>query len=80
LAENACIDLALALTLLLCPASSADTEYYRHTFFDNSNTPDSYFYSNGKAVDPSVLVFKVHAGARCPTSSIALDGQTDWPG
>jgi len=45
----------LALLLLVCRASSADTEYYRHTFFDNSNTPDSYFYSSGKAVDPSVV-------------------------
>jgi exo beta-1,2-glucooligosaccharide sophorohydrolase (non-reducing end) len=33
----------------------ADTEYYRHTFFDNSNTPDSYFFSKGKAVEPSTL-------------------------
>lgn len=46
---------AAALALVLCPASGADTEYYRHTFFDNSNTPDAYFYSLGKAVGPSVL-------------------------
>ena len=44
-----------ALVLLLCGISRADTEYYRHTFFDNSNTPDSYFYTVGKAVGPSVL-------------------------
>ena len=41
--------------LSLCPAVSADTEYYRHVFFDNSNTPDAYFYSQGKAVEPSLL-------------------------
>jgi exo beta-1,2-glucooligosaccharide sophorohydrolase (non-reducing end) len=35
--------------------SGADTEYYRHTFFDNSDTPDSYFYSVGEAVAPSNL-------------------------
>jgi exo beta-1,2-glucooligosaccharide sophorohydrolase (non-reducing end) len=46
---------AAALILLLCRAARADTEYYRHTFFDNSNTPDSYFYSVGRAVAPSVL-------------------------
>lgn len=45
----------LVLALSLSRSSSADTEYYRHTFFDNSNTPDSYFYSRGKAVGPSVL-------------------------
>ena len=33
----------------------ADTEYYRHVFFDNSLTPDSYFYSAGKATAPSLL-------------------------
>lgn len=46
---------AVALALFLCPASGADTEYYRHTFFDNSNTPDAYFYSAGKAAAPSIL-------------------------
>ena len=46
---------AAALALVLCPTSGADTEYYRHTFFDNSNTRDAYFYSLGKAVGPSVL-------------------------
>jgi len=45
----------MAVALLCCPGSSADTEYYRHTFFDNSNTPGSYFYSTGKGVAPSVL-------------------------
>src|SRR5215475_116863 len=30
-------------------ASSADTEYYRHIIFDNSLTPDTYFYSSAIA-------------------------------
>jgi hypothetical protein len=33
----------------------ADTGYYQHSFFDNSLTPDAYFYSSGKASAPSVL-------------------------
>lgn len=57
---------AFALTLSLCPASRADSEYYRHTFFDNSNTPDSYFYSEGKAVEPSVLELR---DGRAPVDS-----------
>ena len=45
---------ALAGSLLLFPAlSHADTTYYRHTFFDNSITHDSYFYSYGKPSAPS---------------------------
>lgn len=47
--------MAIALALLVCQMSSADTEYYRHSFFDNSDTPDFYFYSLGKAVAPSTL-------------------------
>ena len=34
----------------------ADTEYYRHQFFDNSITSDAYFYSAGKASAPSSLL------------------------
>jgi hypothetical protein len=33
----------------------ADTEYYRHVFFDNSLTADSYFYTSGKVSAPSRL-------------------------
>jgi len=50
----ACIA-AFVIALLFCPLGFANTEYYRHTFFDNSNTPDSYFFSKGKAVEPSTL-------------------------
>jgi hypothetical protein len=36
--------------LALCPGSSrANTEYYRHTTFDNSLTSDAYFYSAAMA-------------------------------
>lgn len=44
-----------ACLLFLCIICRADTAYYGHTFFDNSNTPGSYFYSAGKAVEPSKL-------------------------
>lgn len=33
----------------------ADTSYYQRNFFDNSLTPDVYFYSSGKASEPSTL-------------------------
>src|SRR5215475_1309263 len=38
-------------TALLLPAlvHGGDTEYYRHIIFDNSLTPDDYFYSYGQA-------------------------------
>jgi exo beta-1,2-glucooligosaccharide sophorohydrolase (non-reducing end) len=36
----------------------ADTDYYRHTFFDNSITSDAYFYSSGKVSAPSSLLLK----------------------
>ena len=46
---------ALLVLLAAAGAVRADTEYYRHVFFDNSLTPDSYFYSAGKATAPSLL-------------------------
>ena len=46
---------ALGLLLVVAASVRADTEYYRHVFFDNSLTPDSYFYSAGKATAPSLL-------------------------
>src|ERR1700730_7226774 len=46
---------ALFLVLVFTLSVRADTEYYRHVFFDNSLTPDSYFYSAGKATAPSLL-------------------------
>src|SRR2546423_6778914 len=50
--------LILLSALFATPASHANTEYYRHTFFDNSLTTDSYFYSAGSASGPSSL--KLH--------------------
>ena len=41
--------------VLLTGSAHADTRYYQHSFFDNSLTPDVYYYSSGKASAPSVL-------------------------
>ena len=46
------------LAVLLCgvaPALFGDTQYYEHSFFDNSAMPDAYFYSSGKASAPSTV-------------------------
>jgi exo beta-1,2-glucooligosaccharide sophorohydrolase (non-reducing end) len=37
------------------PAMFGDTQYYEHSFFDNSLMPDDYFYSTGKPSAPSTL-------------------------
>ena len=49
--------LAGLFAVLLCaaPALLGDTQYYEHSFFDNSAIPDAYFYSSGKPSAPSVL-------------------------
>ena len=49
---------ALALGSLSLGAAlplKADTEYFHHVLFDNSLTPDRYYYSNGRASAPSTL-------------------------
>jgi hypothetical protein len=44
------------LAALVFPALvHGNTDYYRHIYFDNSLTSDSYFYSSGQASAPSVL-------------------------
>jgi exo beta-1,2-glucooligosaccharide sophorohydrolase (non-reducing end) len=44
------------LGVLFCStAAPADTEYYRHVIFDNSLTPDAYFYSSAMANGPSFV-------------------------
>ncbi|HUO14214.1 MAG TPA: glucoamylase family protein [Verrucomicrobiae bacterium] len=43
------------LFLFSAGISTADTEYYRHTIFDNSLTPDAYFYSSARANGGSYL-------------------------
>ena len=49
----------LSLELLWFSAAAwGNTEYYRHVVFDNSLTPDSYFYSNGMANGSSFLALK----------------------
>jgi hypothetical protein len=37
------------------PAMFGDSQYYQHSFFDNSDMPDAYFYSTGKPSAPSTL-------------------------
>ncbi len=50
-----CIGLVTAALFASLNVAHADTEYYRHTLFDNSLTQDAYFYSSGKASAPSSL-------------------------
>jgi exo beta-1,2-glucooligosaccharide sophorohydrolase (non-reducing end) len=45
----------LSLYCLLPPIVLANTDYYRHTIFDNSLTSDTYFYSQGSSNGPSFL-------------------------
>lgn len=43
-------------SLSFCSAvASANTDYYRHVIFDNSLTPDTYFYSAATANGPSFV-------------------------
>jgi len=56
----------LPVALFIPTAVLANTEYYRHTFFDNSLTSDSYFYSSAAAFAPSQLE---HKNARLPVES-----------
>jgi hypothetical protein len=44
-----------AVSLLLPPPLRADSNYYRHSFFDNSLTSGNYFYSRGHVSPPSKL-------------------------
>jgi len=48
----------LACALLACSHAYADTEYYKHIFFDNSRTTAAYYFSSGKASAPSSLVLE----------------------
>src|ERR1022692_4628624 len=47
--------LRLLCLAVVCPFAKGDTQYYKHTFFDNSLEPDAYYYSSGKASSPSTL-------------------------
>src|SRR5260370_41597857 len=46
---------AAVLSLVSAPRSAAQTSYYRHIFFDNGPRTSTYYYSSGKAVEPSAL-------------------------
>jgi hypothetical protein len=50
----------IALRLFLCMATLclpafADGDYFNHIVFDNSITPDNYYYSDGRSIFPSTL-------------------------
>jgi exo beta-1,2-glucooligosaccharide sophorohydrolase (non-reducing end) len=47
--------LRLLCLAIVCPFAKGDTQYYKHTLFDNSLEPDAYYYSSGKATSPSTL-------------------------
>lgn len=49
-----CLFCFLILIVLPCGAA-APTDYYNHVVFDNSVTPDYYYYSSGRAVFPSTI-------------------------
>jgi hypothetical protein len=48
----------VAVTLLVPRPLYAETDYYRHVFFDNSLTSDAYFYSSAHASGQSSLAQK----------------------
>ncbi|HXJ44871.1 MAG TPA: hypothetical protein VNH18_36625, partial [Bryobacteraceae bacterium] len=56
-----------ALALLLASAAQGQTEYYRHSVFDNSLERDFYFYSFAQATAPSTLEGK---NWRLPVDSV----------
>src|SRR6202049_2290644 len=47
--------LLLFTVFCVCGRVWANTDYYRHTVFDNSLTSDTYFYSAGTSNGPSSL-------------------------
>src|SRR5215467_723573 len=49
------LTVAAAVLAVVLPLANADTEYYRHVLFDNSLTPDRYYYSEGRVSAPSTL-------------------------
>ncbi|HEY7352749.1 MAG TPA: glucoamylase family protein [Terriglobales bacterium] len=55
-----------ALLLFCSTFSLADTEYYRHVVFDNSLTPDTYFYSAAMANGAS---FVEQSNSRLPVET-----------
>ena len=53
--SRALVAAGLASIFAFGGAATADTEYYRHVFFDNSLTQDNYYYSSGSQTSPSTL-------------------------
>ncbi len=54
--QNFAAVVLFAIAVLSCAGKAhGDTNYYRHTFFDNSITRDAYFYSHGRPSAPSTL-------------------------
>lgn len=51
---------------ILVPHSLWGSDYYRHIIFDNSLTPDQYFYSNARSSEPSFLE---HNGSKLPVDT-----------
>ena len=49
-----CLLFLPVLAVIPCHAA-APTDYYNHVVFDNSITPDYYYYSSGRAVFPSTI-------------------------
>src|ERR1700675_1416387 len=47
-----------AVSLLFSSPLRADSNYYRHVFFDNSLTSSNYFYSQGHVSPPSKLALE----------------------
>jgi exo beta-1,2-glucooligosaccharide sophorohydrolase (non-reducing end) len=45
----------LVLGVLPCGALPPSSDYYNHMVFDNSVTPDYYYYSSGRSVFPSTV-------------------------
>jgi hypothetical protein len=52
--------------LIVVPHTSAQTSYYRHTFFDNGPKTSGYYYTSGKASAPSSVKLD---GKRLPLDS-----------
>ena len=52
------INLITAVTLFWPSIGHAAEDYYSHVYFDNSLTPETYFYSSGQAIEPSFLRLK----------------------
>src|ERR1700676_3103366 len=58
LSVSRCLFFLAAFSLLFSPPVQADSNYYRHSFFDNSLTSGNYFYSQGHVSPPSKLALE----------------------